>query len=216
MAVLLRPDGLIVAKRFLVVLGSGGHASVVIDLARQAGWTIRGCIGPAATSDSDCPHLGDDEMLDRLGPHDNSATVGVGSIGNADVRRNLFNRAQAHGFAFPVLVHPRATIASSADLGDGTQVMAGAVVQPNAKIGRNAIINSAAVVEHHAEVGDHAHVAPGAVLCGNVVVGAGCHVGANATVLQGMTIGDGAMIAAGAVVTRHVAAGAKVMGIPAR
>ena len=49
-----------------------------------------------------------------------------------------------------------------------------------------------------------------------VTIGTDVWVGGGAIILPGVTVGDGAIIAAGAVVTRDVAAGATVMGNPAR
>lgn len=204
--------------RSLIVLGTGGHASVVIDLAREAGWTVTGCIGPQPPSFPrfHCAHLGGDDVLDELDPRTVAVTVGIGAIGDATLRREIFEHAVAKGFALPPISHPKATVAGSATLGAGTQVMAGAVVQPFARLGSNVIVNTSAVVEHHCEVGAHAHVAPGAVLCGGVGVGSGCHIGARATVLQGLHVGPGAVVGAGAVVVRNVPAGCTVKGCPAQ
>ena len=82
-----------------------------------------------------------------------------------------------------MISHVSAAIASDATLGDGAQVMAGAVIQPAARIGRNVLVNTRAVVEHDCVVGDHAHVAPGAVLCGGVSIGESAHIGAGAVIL---------------------------------
>lgn len=49
-----------------------------------------------------------------------------------------------------------------------------------------------------------------------VVIGEHVWVGGGAIILPGVTIGDGALIGAGSVVTRDVAAGATVVGNPAR
>lgn len=49
-----------------------------------------------------------------------------------------------------------------------------------------------------------------------VTIGADVWIGGSAIVLPGVRIGDGAIVGAGAVVTRDVAAGATVVGNPAR
>ncbi|MEC5197912.1 acetyltransferase-like isoleucine patch superfamily enzyme [Arthrobacter sp. PL16] len=49
-----------------------------------------------------------------------------------------------------------------------------------------------------------------------VIIGLGVWLGANVTVLPGVTIGDRAVVGAGAVVTKDVAAGAVVVGVPAK
>ncbi|MGK9065029.1 sugar O-acetyltransferase [Stutzerimonas chloritidismutans] len=49
-----------------------------------------------------------------------------------------------------------------------------------------------------------------------VLIGEHVWIGGGAIILPGVTVGDGAVIGAGSVVTRDVAAGATVMGNPAR
>lgn len=78
---------------------------------------------------------------------------------------------------FPILIHPKAWASPSATIGEGTVIMAGAVVQAEALIGKHVIVNTGATVDHDAIVGDYAHIAPGAHLCGNVHVGEGALVG---------------------------------------
>jgi UDP-perosamine 4-acetyltransferase len=201
----------------VVVLGTGGHASVVIGLARRAGREVKGCAGPDTPvfPASFCPHLGSDSALEGLDRNDVELAMGVGSTGDAALRRRLFETWKARGFRFAVLVDPTAFVAGHVDMAEGVQVMARAAIQVFAALGANAIVNTGAIVEHHCRIGAHVHVAPGAVVCGAAVIEDGAHVGANATVLQGVRVAEGSVIGAGAVAVRDVPAHATVKGIPA-
>ncbi len=81
------------------------------------------------------------------------------------------------GILISTVVHPRASREQSAQLGEGTVVMAGAVVNPDAPCGPGAIVNSGAVVEHDCVLGAVVHVSPNAALGGNVTIGDRSHVG---------------------------------------
>jgi UDP-perosamine 4-acetyltransferase len=201
----------------LIVLCAGGHARVVIEALLSRGTR------PAAVTDRDSarvgtllggiPITGPDEDILKMQIDQVELANGLGnraskSSSGLSARRELFQRFAALGYAFPVISHASAVIASDAVLSDGAQVMAGAIIQPAARLGRNVLVNTRAVVEHDCQVGDHAHIAPGAVLCGGAVVGEGAHVGAGAIVLGGISVGAGSVVAAGAVVARNVEAGA--------
>jgi len=200
----------------LVVLCAGGHARVVIEALRSRGTC------PTAVTDRDSARVG--SLLGGIpiiGPDEDILAMKVDSVELANglgnrasrtspglsARRELFGRFAALGYAFPVISHASAVIASDVSPGEGAQVMAGAIIQPGARIGRNVLVNTRAVVEHDCQVGDHCHIAPGAVLCGGVSVGEGSHVGAGAIVLGGVSLGAGSVVAAGAVVAKDVEAG---------
>jgi UDP-perosamine 4-acetyltransferase len=200
----------------LIVLCAGGHARVVIEALLSRGTR------PSAVTDRDSarvgtlfggiPITGPDEDVLKLKIDSVELANGLGNRASRSgpglsARRELFGRFATLGYAFPVISHVSAVIASDASLGDGAQVMAGAIIQPAARIGRNVLVNTRAVVEHDCQVGDHSHIAPGAVLCGGVSVGEGAHVGAGAIILGGVSVGAGSVIGAGAVVTKDVEAG---------
>jgi len=203
----------------LVLIGAGGHAHVVLDAARLSGWTIDGLVDRDASSREidGVRVLGDDTALADLRKRGAThAVVAVGSLQPGALRAELFGRLRASGLEPAVIVHPAATVASSASLGAGTVVFAGAIVNSGAVIGNNVIVNTGAIVEHDCRVADNVHLSPRCVLGGNVTVETTAHIGIGATVLQGITIGARALVAAGAVVTGDVPSGATVMGIPAR
>ena len=94
--------------------------------------------------------------------------------------------------------------------------MAGAIIAPEAKLGRECIINTNASVDHECILGDGVEVGPGATLCGLVTVDVNGWICAGATILPRIKIGADAIVGGGAVVTKDVSAGQTVVGVPAR
>ncbi len=212
-----------VAKSFppLIILGAGGHAKVLLSLAQAAGHTVRGICDPGLAAKAvvewrGIPVLGGDDVLDEINPENVSLVNGIGQLVGNDGRRHLFDRLRMKGFSFPQLVHPTAWVASTAQLREGAQIMAGVIIQPDCYIGENSIINTRASIDHDCRIGAHVHVAPGATLCGGVVVENYGFVGSGATVIQGMRIGVRAVVGAGVTLVRDLADGCMVLGAPVR
>ncbi|MCK6451159.1 MAG: acetyltransferase [Alphaproteobacteria bacterium] len=198
----------------LVLIGAGGHGRVLmaaIDL--QGGWVV-GVSDPklaaGGTAPGGQPVLGEDELLQRCPPDKVMLVNGVGSTGAPRARHDVFARWRAQGYRFAAIVHPSAFIAAGAAVGEGVQVMAGAVVQNDARIGANSLVNTRAGVDHDCVLGETVHLAPGVTLSGGVTIGDRTHVGTGACVIQGVRIGSDVLIGAGAVIVGDVADGARV------
>lgn len=204
----------------VIILGAGGHAKVLIDALLASSAVLAGVVDPdpelAGATILGVPVLGGDDVVREFPPPEVRLVNGLGSVGLPIKRQQLFNRFKALGYSFASVIHPSAVIALDVVLGEGSQIMAGAVIQPGCRIGDNVIINTRASVDHDCVTGDHVHVAPGVTLSGGVQLGAGSHVGTGVTVIQGVVIGNDCLVAAGAVVTKDVIAGTKVRGVPAR
>lgn len=201
-----------------LILGSGGHAAVVLAALQATTAAIAGLL------DSDplrhgakvlgIDVLGGDEFAESGNPSEFVLVNGIGGVSNTDQRRGVFEKFTALGFQFPAIVHPSAIGANVAQLGNGVQVMAGAVLQPHTRIGDNSVVNTGALVDHDCTLGDHVHIAPGVTLSGGVSVGSRTMIGAGATVIQNVVVGEGAFVAAGATVVSDVDAGTRVGGTP--
>ncbi len=204
----------------LIMLGSGGHAKVLLEALKQQGLAVAGIL--TATQEqhgtllAGIPVLGNDDVLADYPPERTRLVNGVGSVGLPQLRERIFTELSRRGYSFATVIHPAAVVAEDALLEEGAQVMAGAVIQPGSRIGRNSIINTRAAVDHDCSIGDHVHLAPGVTLSGGVTIGTGTHVGTGATVIQGITIGSAAIVGAGALVIRNVPDEIKVLGVPAR
>lgn len=193
-------------NRPVIVLGGGGHARVLIDALRLSKNQILGVTDfrPSSVNPQKVgvKILGDDGAVFSFSPAKVSLANGLGSTGSTAARMALFEKFKVKGYRFISVIHPSAVIAKDAVLGEGVQIMAGAVIQTGVVIGDNAIINTRASVDHDCYIGSHVHIAPGAVLSGGVEIGDGSHIGTGAVIVQNVVLPGGSFIKAASLVTR--------------
>jgi len=161
-------------------------------------------------------YYGWDQFLEWIEGQDKSDMGFCVGITKGKVRLELHEKLTRMDLKPVTIAHPSAVIAEDAIIGEGTQIMAGAIIGPEAKIGNQCIINANASIDHDNILEDGVEIAPGATLCGLVRVGQCAWVGAGATVLPMVKIGQGALVGAGSVVNKDVSEDTTVVGIPAK
>lgn len=205
-----------------LIFGGGGHARVVIDCLKTS-YIAK----PYAVLDANpslwgkellgVPIRGGDELVPELVREGTTHfIVGVGSVGDSNPRRRLFEFGVSHGLVPLTVSHPSAVCSAWSRVGAGSVLFPKSVVNAGAVLGSNVIINTGAIVEHDCIIGDHVHIATGARLGGGIYIGEGVHVGIGACVRQCIRIGRNAIVAAGAVVVDDIPDGVVVAGVPAR
>ncbi len=204
----------------VLIIGGGGHAKVLINTLQLCSISILGIIDNDTNMIGDnlvgIPILGDDNVVFTHRPESILLVNAIGSIKILYKRRSIFSKFKEKGYIFCTVVHPSAIVASDTVLGEGTQIMAGAIIQPGSKLGMNTIVNTKTSIDHDCIIGNHVHLSPGVTLSGSVNIGDNTHLGTGTVVIQGLTIGANCLTGAGSVVIRHMPDDEKYLGVPTR
>jgi len=191
------------------LFGASGHGKVILDILQSAGQTVAVVYDDHPKQ----PNLLGVPIVSTSGLDLAKIDSLILSIGNNKVRKRLATKLNV---TFAKAIHPSAILSKRIAIGDGSVIMAGVKVNPDAVIGKHCILNTGAIVEHDCNIGDFAHLSPGVALAGNVTVGEGTHVGIGSCVIQGITIGKWVTIGAGAVIIKDVPDYAVVVGNPGK
>jgi sugar O-acyltransferase (sialic acid O-acetyltransferase NeuD family) len=204
----------------LYLLGAGGHASVLADILQEKGENITAIFSPEMgnhrKSLASIHILDDEDVLFSKKTTDFKLINGIGSLPGNSLRSTLFSKFITRGIKFKKVISNHAVISPFAVLGEGVQIMPGAIIQAGAVIGANTIINTGAIIEHDCIIGKDNHIAPGVTLSGEVITGDNVHVGTGAIIIQGIAIGNQTVIAAGAIITKNVGINKIVFGARAK
>lgn len=202
----------------IVIIGAGGHAKVIADIIEQSKqFYIAGMIDTFLEVGTKCGKyevIGDESLLATR----EDLSKGIVAIGDNWIRRTVRNRIAelTPDFKFITAVHPKSIIADDVELGDGTVVMAGAIINPGTKIGEHCIINTGAILDHDNQIDDYCAILPGATIGGEVSIGEGSVVAIGATIIHGITIGKHTVVGAGATVVNDTDSNIVAIGTPAR
>jgi sugar O-acyltransferase (sialic acid O-acetyltransferase NeuD family) len=204
----------------IVIVCAGGQGAIVADILQRAHEAGADAL-PAGFVDDTPELLGTAVLgLDVLAPV--AALSGIAhdavivAFGDNEGRRAITERLLAAGERLATAIHPRACIAPSASIGEGSMISAGAVISPRAIIGRGVIVNTKASIDHDTVVEDFAHVSAGATVGARCRIGAESLIALGATVISGATVGERTIVGSGAAVVADIPDDVVAFGVPAR
>ena len=204
----------------LVVAGSGGHASVVIDIIELMGtYEIVGITTQETNVDhfQGYPIFGNDGELRKLFKQGiQHAAIGVGGYSDNKRRKLVYSHIKGLGFNVINAIHPSAIIARNVLMGEGNVFCAGVMINPGVVIGDNVVLVTGAIVDHETIIDDHVLIAGGVSIGANVHIQKEAFLAIGSTVVSGKVVGGKSLVAAGAVVVKDVDPGVTVMGVPAK
>jgi sugar O-acyltransferase (sialic acid O-acetyltransferase NeuD family) len=193
----------------LVVVGAGGHAVSVAEVAYSAGFQIKCFVDPGKAGQTllEFPVLSDLAELDDL--HSYSICI---AIGDNMTRALVFDKiATAFGsLTFPALVHKSAVVSRYAALENGTVIMPNASIGPQSHIGKFCIVNTSASIDHDASV------APGVSTGGGVKIGYRSAISIGAVIKHGIIIGQDTVLGGNSYLNQNLGDELLAYGSPAK
>lgn len=195
----------------IVMIGGGGHASVLAEILLSQGREILAVITPEDISQRSIFQgitlLKKDEDILQFDKKKILLVNGIGMMPKSGLKKKINKYFLALGYQFETVIADNAFISSNTIIESGAQILSYVIINSGVKIGAHSIINTASLVEHDCEVGLYNHLAPRCVLCGQVKTGNDVFIGANATVINNISIGDNCIIGAGYTVRKDIKKG---------
>ena len=202
-------------KNKLIIIGASGHGKVVADIAIKTNkW-------------QSIAFLDDDESiktsmgLEVIGKTADAFTYKEEAdffvaIGNNATREKIQEKLMDEGMSVVSLIHPESVIGTDAEIGYGTAVMAGVVINSSTRIGKGCIINTSSSLDHDNIIEDYVHISPGVRTAGSVSIGKGTWLGIGSVVSNNVNICSGCKVGAGAVVVKDITEPGTYVGVPVR
>ena len=199
----------------LVIIGASGHGKVVANIAKLNHY-------------DDIVFLDDDSSKDKCGQYDvigTSKNIDKYSVKNCDfviaigdnkIRSDIYNMLVKKKFSIATLIHPTAVLDETVTIGEGTVVMANAVINTSTKIGEACIINTSSSVDHDCIIKNYVHISPNVSIAGSVSIGEKTWVGIGSILVNNINITQDCIIGAGSVVTKDIKKAGTYVGTPVR
>lgn len=202
-------------KNKLIIIGASGHGKVVADIAiKMNKW-------------QSIAFLDDDQIiktsmgLEVIGTTADAFTYKdeadfFVAIGSNTTREKIQEKLIEQGLNVVSLIHPTAVIGTDVEVGFGTAVMAGVVINSSTRIGNGCIINTSSSLDHDNAIEDYVHISPGVNMAGTVKVGKGTWLGIGSVISNNVNICSGCKVGVGAVVVKDITEPGTYVGIPVR
>ncbi|EIO9264165.1 acetyltransferase [Vibrio alginolyticus] len=192
----------------IVMIGGGGHASVLAEILLTQGRDILAVISPEDVSQRSVfkgiSILEKDKDILRFDKDKILLVNGIGMMPKSGFKKKINEYFLSLGYHFETVIADSAFVSPFSKIEIGAQILPMAMIQTGATVGSHSIINTGALVEHDCKIGAYNHIAPKATLCGQVETKESVYVGAGSTVTQGISIGSGAIVGAGASLTKSL------------
>lgn len=204
----------------MIIIGAKGFAKEVLEILHQKGETNGLCFYDDISNDLPEKLFGkfpilrnEDEARAYFSTIDSKFSIG---IGNPKLRRMLYEKFTKLGGIYTSTISQNAEIGNfGVEIGDGCNILGGARISNDVKIGKGTMVYYNAIITHDVEIGDFVEISPRATLLGRCKIDNNTQIGAGSIIFPDVEIGENCIIAAGAVVRNNIPNNTMAAGIPA-
>ena len=208
-------------KTNLIIVGSSGHAKVIIDIfEKQNTHQIIGLLDDYRNVNEQSlgyKFIGGLKNFDEIIKKNNSFEMFV-AVGDNWARQKVINiiRSFAPDINFATAIHPSAQIGKGTIIGKGVAIMANVVINSDSNIGDFTFLNTKSSADHDVIMENFSSLGPNVTLGGNVILGEYTAISIGATTKEKLKIGKHSIIGAGALLMSDCPDNVIMYGVPAK
>lgn len=125
------------------------------------------------------------------------------ALGNYEVKRKVVEEVRQRCGHFITLIHPTATIARTAAVGEGNVLCPYTMLGPNVILGDFNLLTSQSIISHDSKIGSYNFFAT-SLLCGYSTVGDDNYFGIRVTGVPSIHIGNRNKVQAGMIIDKNI------------
>lgn len=209
----------------IIILGTGGNCIDILDTLNTINASKHAgsyeCVGFLDDNEQNwgkeylgAPVLGALSSAPKYSDH--FFVNGIGSHSNFWAKKTIIATTNIPLERFATIIHPSASVSSTARLGYGTVVFQNATITSNVTIGNHVIVLPNSVISHDDVIGDYTCITGGVCISGGVTIGHSCYLGTNCSIIGNIKIGNYCLVGMGSVVLNSLPDNQVVVGNPAR
>jgi sugar O-acyltransferase (sialic acid O-acetyltransferase NeuD family) len=194
-------------KKKIIIIGTGGHSSSIIDLIESTKkFIILGFLcnkNKVGSYYLNYKILGNDNYLIEIKKKP-LIVLGFSSYKNLSYYKKQYLKIKSMGFKIPNLISPFSYVSKNSSIGQGVNIFHGAIVNNNCLIGNGVTINSRALIEHDCVIDDFCHISTGCILNGGVRVNKKTFIGSGSIIRENIKIFKKKFIKISSLITNNI------------
>jgi len=205
-------------KKEIYLFGVGNYTEVIIELAMDCGYEVKGLYHydnlRTGEENLGIPIIGSTEELFKTSIK--NINFGV-TVGDNRLRQEIAQQIRKKGGLTPTLIHPRAYVSQSAEIGEGCFIHLNSKVSTQCKLGDDCVVDFSCLVGHHAVLGNASYLSSAATVGSYCSIGERVLMGMNSLLLPlRLKLGKDCIVGGKANVTKSFGDGNVLIGNPAR